>query len=82
MLAWFSDRPEIPAGDVLEWAREQTDAILAEHGSLDDLRQWQERRRAEAHEALLAQLERNAEAAEAWQRASLEAAAVRVGEHQ
>ncbi len=81
-LAWFSGRPEVPADGVLDWAKEQTHVILAEHGSLDGLRQWQERRRAEDHEAMLAQLERNAEAAKAWQRASLDAAAVTVGEPQ
>jgi hypothetical protein len=34
MLAWFSDRAEVPAGDVLAWAQATTDALIAEHGSL------------------------------------------------
>jgi hypothetical protein len=34
MLAWFSGRLEIPADGVTEWAREQTQAILAERGTL------------------------------------------------
>jgi hypothetical protein len=72
MLAWFSGRPEIPAGDVLPWAQAQTNAIIAEHGTLDGLRQWRERRRADEHEAMLVQLEKNRLAAEAWARRSLD----------
>jgi hypothetical protein len=34
MLAWFSDRAEVPAGDVLAWAQATTDALITEHGSL------------------------------------------------
>jgi len=34
LLAWHSNRPEIPAGDVLAWAQAQVLAVLTEHGSL------------------------------------------------
>jgi transposase-like protein len=44
MLAWFSGRLEIPADGVMEWAREQTKAILAEHGTLSA---WLAHHRAE-----------------------------------
>ena len=75
MLASFSDHPEIRP--VTFWfGRRSSLRDLGEHGSLDGPRHWQERRRAEDHDALLAQLERNREAAEAWQRASHDAAAV------
>ena len=45
MLAWFSGRTEFPAGDVLEWAKDQTRRILAEHGSLPRLREWEKAQR-------------------------------------
>ena len=34
ILAWFSGRPEIAAGDVLEWAKAQVLEVIATHGSL------------------------------------------------
>jgi len=40
--------------------------ILTEHGSIEGLRQWQERLHAEQNEAMLVQLEKNRSAAEAW----------------
>jgi hypothetical protein len=33
-LAWHSHRPDIPAGDIVEWAKAQTLAVIEEHGSL------------------------------------------------
>jgi hypothetical protein len=80
MLAWFSGRPEIPAGDVLPWAQVQTRTLLAEHGSLRDLREWRVRREAEDRAADLVTRERvrdaalwaarGVPAAEAWARAT------------
>jgi hypothetical protein len=40
MLAWFSDDPDTPAGDVLAWAQGQTEAIRATHGTLDAWDDW------------------------------------------
>lgn len=34
ILAWFSERTEIPADDVLEWAKARVDAVYAEHGDI------------------------------------------------
>lgn len=34
ILAWFSGRPEVEAGDVLDWAKAQVLAMLAEHGTI------------------------------------------------
>jgi hypothetical protein len=34
ILAWFSGRPEVPAGDVLEWAKAQVLEVIEQHGSL------------------------------------------------
>jgi transposase-like protein len=34
LLAWFSGRPEIPAGDILEWAKAQVLEVIEQHGSL------------------------------------------------
>lgn len=40
LLAWHSGRPEVPAGDVLEWAQEQTLALVKEHGGLVAWHRW------------------------------------------
>jgi hypothetical protein len=34
ILAWFSGRTEIPAGDVLEWAKTQVLEVIETHGSI------------------------------------------------
>jgi hypothetical protein len=34
ILGWFSGRPEVPAGDVLEWAKAQVLEVIEQHGSL------------------------------------------------
>lgn len=34
ILAWFSGRSEVDAGDVLDWAKAQVLAMLAEHGTI------------------------------------------------
>lgn len=73
MLAWFSKRPDIPADDLPTWVQAQTTALIAEHGSLAALREWEVRRRAEDHAAMVAQLDRNRQAAEDWQRRALNA---------
>jgi transposase-like protein len=63
ILAWFSNRPETPAGDVGMWAREIVRGLLVEHGTLAA---WhaadvadQERRQPVRHDAMEAHLERN-----------------------
>lgn len=80
MLAWFSGRPEIPAGEALPWAQDQTRALLAEHGSLEGLREWRARGDAEQDAADLVMKERvrvaslwaaqGYPAAECWTRAA------------
>jgi hypothetical protein len=34
ILSWFSGRPEIEAGDILEWSKTQVLEVIAQHGSL------------------------------------------------
>ncbi|MFL5686601.1 MAG: transposase [Chloroflexota bacterium] len=42
LLHWYNDAEDTPAGDVLEWAREQTTVIIEEHGSLLGWYHWSE----------------------------------------
>ena len=73
MLAWFSGRPEPVAGDVLLWAQGQTQAILAEHGSLGDLHEWRTARDIASRQAVADQLAANRAVAEATRRAAMDA---------
>lgn len=51
ILAWFSGRPEVEAGDVLEWAQAQVADIIATNGSLLGWERW--RQATEAREAAI-----------------------------
>jgi hypothetical protein len=48
MLAWFSGRTEIPAGDILEWSKAQVLEVIETHGSLVAWHAW--RRTEDARE--------------------------------
>jgi hypothetical protein len=59
MLAWFSGREEIPAGDLLAWAMAQLEHAIAIHGSLIAWLAWDREQDAEDHRRYEEQLERN-----------------------
>jgi hypothetical protein len=66
MLAWFSGREEVPAGDVLEWAKEQVRAILTEHGSFPAFAASAEAQRVARRAADDAQAEHARQVAAEW----------------
>jgi hypothetical protein len=71
LLAWHSGRPEIEAGDVLEWAQRQVLEVIETHGSLTAWHEFQQAEDEAEHarqEAEYARLAAKAEALKAESR--------------
>ncbi|HET9754968.1 MAG TPA: hypothetical protein VFP66_00575 [Candidatus Limnocylindrales bacterium] len=68
LLAWHSGRPEIEAGDVLEWAKSTVLEVIAEHGNITAWHAWQQAEDEAEHarrEAEYAAIQARAEALKA-----------------
>ncbi|HET9755289.1 MAG TPA: hypothetical protein VFP66_02205 [Candidatus Limnocylindrales bacterium] len=71
ILAWFSKRPEVEAGDVLQWAQQQVLEVIETHGSLVAWHTWQKAEDEAEHarrEAEYAEIRAKAEALKAESR--------------
>jgi hypothetical protein len=65
ILAWFSGRPEVEAGDILEWSQAQVLEVIETHGSLVAWHAFQQAEEESEHvrrEAEMAEIEARAAA--------------------
>jgi hypothetical protein len=80
ILAWFSGRPEVPAGDILEWSQAQVLEVIETHGSLvawHAFQQAEEESQQVRREAEMAEIEARAAASRAGAEGAIHDAEVR-----